>query len=380
MNKKLSFIESVMLIAGAGIGTGMLTLPYAINRIGLLGTIVALIVAYFATAISNIYIADLTLKSDGATEMLGIVKRFLPKGKFGKVLAILFFLVIATILLQNLIIYILVASNILVELFDISIILAKIIFYFLASSVIILGVKGIGISEKYSVSMIMIAIVVLTTLAIGNPQRAVNVSFGEPSLVVAVFGLFMFAFSSFFSVIQVTNNIEDTSKLKSALNSGLLVNAMITLLFAYCAIVGSNEVTEVATIGIANSYGVGWIKILCSALVLFAVLSSFWSVGRAFLDMIKDHLKIDEKLSWGLCTIPIVIIAIIFPLSILGYVQIGAGILSIALGIMILPAYYKLTKSSDKLLLEKYGKSGALIVFEAISMVVMAISSFINVN
>jgi amino acid permease len=370
-----------MLIAGAGIGTGMLTLPYAIKHIGAFGTIYALILAYIATAIINIYIADLALKSNGATEMLGIVKKQLPEGKVKKVLAVIFFLIIAVILLQDMIIYILCASDILVELFGIPELTAKLIFYFLASGVILLGVKGIGVSEKYSVSLIMIAVLILTTIALVNPQRMISFSFGEPKIVVAVYGLFMFAFSSFFSTIQVANNIEKVEELKKAMFCGLSINSAVTLLFAFAAITGSKVVTEVATIGIASSYGITWIRILCSALVLFAVVSSFWSVGRAFTDMVKEQINANEKVSWVVSTIPVLIIAIFFPMSVLKYVQIGAGILSIALGIMIIPAYYNLTKKfEEELLLGKIARSKLLMLFECIAMIVMAISSFITIS
>ena len=49
--KKLTFIESVMLVAGAGIGTGILTIPYAISKIGGFGTLVALALAYAVSAV-----------------------------------------------------------------------------------------------------------------------------------------------------------------------------------------------------------------------------------------------------------------------------------------------------------------------------------------
>lgn len=44
--KKLAFMESLMLVAGAGIGTGILTIPYAIDKIGIFGTVTALAFAY----------------------------------------------------------------------------------------------------------------------------------------------------------------------------------------------------------------------------------------------------------------------------------------------------------------------------------------------
>ena len=44
LNKKLTFLESLALVAGAGIGTRILTIPYAVDKIGMLGTLVALAV------------------------------------------------------------------------------------------------------------------------------------------------------------------------------------------------------------------------------------------------------------------------------------------------------------------------------------------------
>ena len=40
-----------MLTAGAGIGTGILTIPYAINKIGVWGTLIALIISFVVSAI-----------------------------------------------------------------------------------------------------------------------------------------------------------------------------------------------------------------------------------------------------------------------------------------------------------------------------------------
>ena len=61
--KKLTFIESLMLVAGAGIGTGILTIPYAIEKIGIFGTITALLVAYVVSVFIYLVIADLTKNS-----------------------------------------------------------------------------------------------------------------------------------------------------------------------------------------------------------------------------------------------------------------------------------------------------------------------------
>ena len=84
-SKKLTFWESLMLVAGAGIGTGILTIPYAISKIGMLGTILALVIAYAVSAVMYLMIADLTLHSKKSAELLGILQENLFYGKYGKV-------------------------------------------------------------------------------------------------------------------------------------------------------------------------------------------------------------------------------------------------------------------------------------------------------
>ena len=71
----------------------------------------------------------------------------------------------------------------------------------------------------------------------------------------------------------------------------------------------------------------------------------------------------------------------ILPLSIIDFVQIGAGALSIIVGIIILPAYYNVVKKIDKkLLLGRVAKSKVLIWIVGIFTFIMAISSFIPID
>ena len=379
--KKLSLFESIMLVAGSGIGTGILTIPYAINQVGIVGTLLALLLAFSASTIIYLYIADLTLHSKEENETLGILKEHLAGIKHQKLITTILFIVLTIVLLENLIVYILCATDIISDLFAIPAIVSKLIFYVLASIVIFGGIKKIGIGEKYSVSFITIVITTLMVLSFTHPQRSISLTFGKPSIVLAIFGLFMFAFSAIFSVIQVTKHIEKRDRLKVALMGGLAINALVTVFFAIAAIVGSHEVTEVATIGITNTYGSPYIKIACSIFVLLAMFSSYWSSGLAFADMVQEYLKIDRKKAWTISTIPTIILAIAFPLSILEYVQIGAGALSVMIGLTILPAYYHSIKNSNgPLLLGKLGKSKALLWLEGAAILIMAISSFISIS
>lgn len=379
--KKLTFIEALMLIAGAGIGTGILTIPYAINKIGIFGAIIALAVAFVISLITYMFIADLTLNSKDSNQILGMLQEHLFKGKHKKLLTNIFFVILAVILIQNLIVYILCATDIISGLFGIPVIASKIIFYILASTVILFGIKGIGIGEKFSVILIASVIILLIGMSLFNAQNSLSFTIGEPKLVTAVYGLFMFAFSAIFSVVQVANNIENTKDIKKAVTGGLIINATLTILFTIAAIIGSKEVTEVATIGLVETIGKPWVKFMCSGFVLLAMFSSYWSSGLAFADVIKDQFKVNKNLAWIISTIPTITLAILFPLSILEYVQIGAGALSIIVGIIILPSYYNAVKNSKKeLLLGKFAKSKILVWTVGIFTFIMAISSLIPID
>ncbi len=379
--KKLTLFESIALVAGAGIGTGLLTIPYAAAKIGIFGTVIAIVLAYAVSLVLYMYIAQLTLRSDEPTQLLGILKQHLFKGKHRKLYTGIFFAVFVVILLQNLIVYILCASDILTGMFGISDAAAKLIFYALSSAVLIFGIKGIGIGEKIAVPLIACVIILLIVMSGFSVQNSLSLTIGDPGIVTAVYGLFMFAFSAIFSVVQVVNNIDEKKNIRKALSWGLALNALLTLLFVVAAIIGSKEVTEVATLGLTEAIGKPWVTVLCSVFVLLAMFTSYWSSSLAFADTLMDEFKMNGRLAWLLSTIPTIIIALVFPMSVLEYVQIGAGALSIVVVIIILPAYYNSVRDAEgSLLLGKGAKSKALLWLVGICTFVMAISSFIPID
>lgn len=379
--KQLTFIESLMLVAGAGIGTGILTIPYAISKIGLFGTLVALALAYAVSAVMYLIIADLTRNSEKPEDLLAILDEHLFSGKGKKALNITFLVLLVLLLLENLVVYILCAGNVLTDLLGINSTATQIIFYALASVVIIFGVKGMGVGEKLSMILIGSAVLVLMVLSFLNVKGSLSFSFGVPSTVFAVYGLFMFAFSAIFSIIQVCNHIEKKELTGKAVIGGLSLNALITVAFTVAVILGSDTVTEIATIGLSESIGIPFVKILCSVLVLLAMFTSFWSSGFAFSDVVGGQFGLSTRISWFIATIPALLIAVLLPLGILDYVQIGAGALSIILVIVVLPAYYNAVKHpKTNLLLGKCSGNKIMLSLVALFIILMAVSSFIPID
>ncbi|MEE3343231.1 MAG: aromatic amino acid transport family protein [Bacilli bacterium] len=377
---KITNLEGIMIIAGSGIGTGILTLPYVINKIGIFGTLTAIIIAYFVSAVLYLMICEMTRNSKNSKELLGILNEHLFFGKFGKILSIIFFIVLILMILQNLIVYILCGSEILANLLSINIKLSKIIFYIISSLVILCGIKGISNGEKISVSLISLVIIILSFLSLFHIQRGITLNFGNIEKVLAVYGLFMFAFSSIFSLVQVTNYLKEKKDIKKVALTGLSINAILTIVFAYITIISSKKITTIATIGLSDTINNSFIKILCSLFVLSAMFSSYWTSGLAFTDIVENELKTKRRTAWIISTIPTIIIALLLPMSILDFIQIGAGALSIILVLVIIPAYYHAVKKEKEPLLGNIAKSKILLITISVFIIIMAISSLIPID
>ena len=380
-SRKLTFIESVMLIAGAGIGTGIITIPYAISKIGIFGTVTALVVAYIVSAFTYLILADLVRNSHQPEDLIGSLNEHVFTGKGKRVLSTVFFILLALLLLEFLVVYTLCAGNVLADLIGIHPAPAKILFYLVASSIVFFGVKGMGVGEKISVFLIGAVVIGLTVLSLFHRNGTIPLTFGRGSVVFAVYGLFMYSLSSTFAVIQVCNHIEKTEKTGKAVVWGIALNGFLTVLYAVAVILGSETVTEVTTIGLSDGIGIPFVKVLCSVLVLGAMFTSFWSIGFAFSDVAGGKFGLPTRLSWLISTLPAALIAILIPLSVLDYVQIGAGALSLIFLLIVFPAYLHAVKEPiQPLLLGRLSGKPVLIAVVVIGTVLMAAASLVPIS
>jgi amino acid permease len=376
---KLSVLESAMLIAGSGLGTGILAIPYAASKTGFYSIVLFIIIAYEVTTVLHLLAADLVLHSENSSQLIGIFREHLFCGKHGNVLTIFFFVILAIVLFLNLTIYIIVASDVMITVLPLSDIIAKIFFYGISSLIVFLGIKIIGLSEKYSMILIFLVALYLSVLSRWNILRELNFTFGNHMMAIALYGMLMFSFSALFSVPQVVNNIENKSKIKFAIIVGIGANALITMIFTIGVLIASEEITTVATIGLSSSIGLAS-QIACSIFVLLAMFTSYWSIALAQLDIIHEQTKLNRKLCWLVATVPTLIISIFLPGSYISYIQIAGGSVAVIIGCLLLPAYYKsVVNSKDKLILGRIGKSKTLLLFIFACYLIMAVSSFVKI-
>jgi len=369
-----------MLIAGSGLGTGILAIPYAAAKLGIYGMLMWLAVACTVSVLLHLLVADLAIHSADSTQLLGIFRQHLFAGPRGRLWTTLFFLVLAAVLFLNLTIYILVAADVLANLVPWSGPAVKILFYAFASLVVLLGIRVIGLGEKYAMLSMGLAVLYLSLLASRIAVRPWDFSFRDPARGVAFYALCLFSFSALFSVPQVVNHIRDRRQIRRAVIAGIGVNALVTLVFTLITLRGSVQITRVATIGLGQSLGL-YSRIACALFVLLAMLTSYWSIALAQLEILREQTGLGRSGAWLIATLPTLFIAIVLPADYITTIQYAGGGVAVIIGCMVLPAYQRAVRSARaQLLLGPLGTSKALLVVLFLGYLVMAAASFIPIE
>ena len=354
-NKQLSVWEAACIITGYGIGGGVMSMPYLAARIGFINACLVLIVAFAASYVLHLMIADLSLKTADGGQIIACLNQFLFKGKLNKVLTFSFFGLMLAILFTNLTGYITGAEDILVSLLPISPFVAKLLFYLLAAAVVIFGLKAVGVSEKISIAVIFALIGVLAVASFFRPAHEVPLFTFDANGVMAYFGMAMFSLSAFFSVPQAVEGLSgDKKKIKKAVFLGFLNNFILIVVINFCALLASDEVTEVAMTGWSAGIGL-WAQIVGGIFTLLAMLTTYWSLSLALSDIVRETLKWNEKLSWLVATLPSLILALVNLGGFMGIMRTAGGLISIIIAVMVVPAFINSKKAAGESILSHNG-------------------------
>lgn len=375
-NKQLTVWEAACIITGYGIGGGVLAMPYLVAKNGLLVSLVILIAAFAASWTLHMMIAEVSVKCGDGAQIVSVFSRFLFKGKAKMPLTILFFVLMAIVLVTNLTAYIAGAAEVLAGFLPFSVTIAKIIFYILAASVVLFGLKAVGVSEKIAVSVIFVLIGVLSIASFFAPAHPMPLKAGGVSDVLSFFGMAMFSFSAFFSIPQAVEGLGGNAhKIKKAVFWGLFNNFILIIVITISALFASKEVTEVAMIG--WSAGIGeWAQILGGVFTVLAMLTTYWSISLALSGIVEEQLHFNKRLCWLIATLPSLLLAMLNIGGFIDFLELAGGAIAIIVAVMVVPTYRVSRKEIPGGLL-KSGNSTAIQVLIIIAYVFMAIGSVI---
>ena len=374
--RKLNMMEAVCLIAGAGIGGGLMALPYLVARTGFWPAVLIMLFAYGITAVLHIMVAELSIRTDYASELLTIFTKHLFHNR--TTLRRAFFALMAVTLICNLAAYIAGAGDILADLLAIPTILAEIVFFICAATVVFLGLKPVAVNEVLTLAVMLaiLAFLVMRTFVLPTHQPFAPARW-ELSPLLAVYGMAMFSLSSLFAVPQAASGLRrEKKRLTTAVAVGLLINLVVMVMVTLSVLISADPVTEVAIVGWAAALG-GPTRLFGSLFIVLAMLGTFWSISLQLSDMTKGYCRAGRVLAWLVATAPSFLLALLPVSGFIGLMQIAGGATAVVVACMAVPAYRSAIRGVDGLLLGHWGKSRILCGAIVIMYLLMAAASFL---
>lgn len=375
---RLTTWEAACIITGYGIGGGVLSLPYLAEKTGLLWSFAILIAALLASYLLHLMIADLALKVSEGGQIIACLSQFLFRGKLKKVLTTLFFVLMTLILFTNLAAYITGSKEIIVGLLPVPGAVATLLFYVAAASVVLFGLKAVGVSEKISVAIIFGLIFTLAVASFFAPPQALPLAGGTVNGALAFFGMAMFAMSAFFSVPQAVEGLEkDRRQIRKAVFLGLFNNFAVIVVITFCALLASEKVTEVAMVGWSAGIGT-WAQIVGGLFTILAMLTTYWSLSMALGSIVEEQMKWDTRLCWLIATLPSLVLALFNLAGFMAFMRLAGGLISIIIAVMVVPAYLNARREVEGSILTRWGGriTSAVII---IAYILMGIGSVVPV-
>ena len=341
-NKKiLTTWQAACIITGYGIGGGVMSMPYLAQKAGLVPAMLILVFALFASYVLHLMIAEVSLRMDEGEggQLISCLNRFLFKGKYKNLLTVIFCVLMLAILLTNLAAYITGAEEIMVELLPVSGTVCKIVFYVFAASVVLFGLKAVGISEGIAVPVIFALIFALAAGSLNAEKHAVNLFKSSLNGSLAFYGMAMYALSAFFGVPQAVEGLKrDEKEIKKALFLGFFNNFVIIIIVTVFALLSSKEITEVAMVGWSAGIG-SWAQIIGGAFTVLAMITTYWSLSLALASIVQEQFSWSYKLCYLAATVPSFILALFNFASFMSFMRTAGGLISIIIAVMIVPAY-----------------------------------------
>lgn len=338
---RLTTFEAISMIVGNSIGTGIIAVPYLATRNSMLDVVWMVGLAYIINVILHLIIAELSYNNGGAQ----LVKSFegeLFHGTMKKVFSWFVFVVYGLAIMVGVSGNINGGAQIFVNWFDLPLPAAQALYYLLAGSVVFMGMKAVGIAQKYAVALLMGIVAVMT---IATLLRPLNVLYAAPfhlNNLLALYSMIVFATSANQAVIQVVKGLAgNAKKIRAAIFIGFGLSSLFVLVVTMSVLLGTKTDInkELAYMQLGESLG-SWAVILAGIFSLFALLTTFWSNTLALRDVVHEQIGIGNRFSWLLATIPCVLFAVFGVSSFIVLTRVMSGVV-VLVSIMLVLTYGK---------------------------------------
>lgn len=381
--KRLSLFEAASIIAGLGVGGGVMAVPYLASLSGIVPFAAIILLAYLVSVLLHLMIVEIMLRDGGENQLVEIMGKYLfPKKRIWRNLFLWFFFGLIVLSFYALLTgYIVGAGEILVSLTVLPLWAGEIIFYSVAAGVVFFGLKVMGISEKYAIIAAALTLALLSIASLEKPAAPIHLFAGTGKEALALYGMVMFCFASFFSIPQAGEGLYwKKGLIPWAVVLGLGINFCFTSIVAIMAMLASPEVTEMAIIGWGKALG-QWVSITGSFFIFLAILTSYWATSYALARIIVERTGWSYRGSWLAATLPTLIMALPDLTGFLGFMRLAGGAIAVLVALLIIPALRtcRRTAPDTSFTTGKWGGLGGQL-FIIVAYILMALGSLIPIG
>ncbi len=345
---KLTTFEATSIIVGHSIGTGIIAVPFLATRNSLFDVFWMVAVAYCVNVILHLIIAELSYNNGGVQ----LVKSFegeLFTGKAKKFFSWLIFGIYGLAIMVGVSGNINGGAQIIQSWFDLPFAAAQIIYYILAGAVVFMGMKAVGIAQKYAVILILGIVAALCVGTFLHPLNKPVMSQPQLNNLLALYSMIVFATSANQAVIQSVKGLEgNAKKIRISIFAGFAISCMIVLLITTMVLLGLKGVPdkEQALLQLGENIG-PWALIMAGIFSLLALLTTFWSYTLSLRDVVHEQIGLGNRLCWLIATIPCILFSIFGVSSFIVLTRIMSGVV-VLVSIMLVITYNRSRKKAGK--------------------------------
>jgi amino acid permease len=344
---KLTFTEATSIIVGHGVGSGILSVPYLASRNSWRDILWLIVVCYCINLIMHLMIAELSYNNNGA-QFIKCIEAELFKGRVKQIVTWVAFAFLGLSVIANVVGFITGGGAVLTAWLGLPGWAAMLIYYAVAATVVLFGMKLVGICEKISVFAMVAVMAVLFVATLINEHTGFANKFVAPSNLVALYSMIAFSLSAVMSVPQVVKGLEgDTKKIRASIACGTGINVGLILLITFMTLFacGSEVTGNGALVDLSGKLG-GWVGVIGFIFSLLALSTSFWANTLNLRDIINEQTKWGTRASYLVSSLPCLAIALLGFSNFVGFTRI-ASVIQVLTGIGIICAYHNSRKRAS---------------------------------
>ncbi len=298
---RITPVEGLAILVGTLVGAGVLGLPYAASKVGLIPAIGILMGIMLLMLLTSFIVLKLS------AEMGGAQISTIAQNSLGKTGGWIMYLSIMIMGFGAFLAYIAGMGSIFTNLFGVNETIGAILFWILASFVIYLGLEASGKTELI-MSLLLLVIFIGVTVMLIPHARLENALYVDFTGIFSMIGVVIFAFG-FHSVIpDVYRGIGSYKKTKKVIVLAFVIPTIIYAVFMIVFLMTFGKNTpQVATQGLEAIYN-GMGKIVGNVLPLIAITTSYIGLGLAQQSNSKEFLGLKKPAAWALVAVPPIVI------------------------------------------------------------------------